>query len=40
MPTGWSAGRNGGYEYWIPADDLAELNANIVGAIEVVAEYR
>jgi hypothetical protein len=26
-------------EYWIPAEDLAELNANIVGAIEVVAEY-
>jgi hypothetical protein len=27
-------------EYWIPADDLAEFNANIVGTIEVVAEYR
>jgi hypothetical protein len=27
-------------EYWIPAGDLAELNANIVGLIEVVAEYR
>jgi hypothetical protein len=27
-------------EYWIPADDLAELNSNIVGIIEVVAEYR
>jgi len=26
-------------EYWIPAEDLAELNANIVGLIEVVAEY-
>lgn len=26
-------------EYWIPAGDLAELNANIVGLIEVVAEY-
>jgi len=26
-------------EYWIPAEDLAELNANIVGRIEVVAEY-
>jgi hypothetical protein len=26
-------------EYWIPADDLRELNANIVGVIEVVAEY-
>ncbi|GAA0556277.1 hypothetical protein GCM10010172_43990 [Paractinoplanes ferrugineus] len=27
-------------EYWIPADDLAELNANIVGTITVVGEYR
>jgi hypothetical protein len=27
-------------EYWIPAEDLSELNANIVGPIEVVAEYR
>jgi hypothetical protein len=27
-------------EYWIPAEDLAELNANIVGTIELVAEYR
>lgn len=27
-------------EYWIPAEDLDELNANIVGKIEVVAEYR
>jgi hypothetical protein len=26
-------------EYWIPAEDLADLNANIVGLIEVVAEY-
>jgi hypothetical protein len=26
-------------EYWIPAGDLAELNANIVGSIELVAEY-
>ena len=26
-------------EYWIPAGDLAELNANIVGLIEVTAEY-
>ena len=26
-------------EYWIPAEDLSELNANIVGTIEVVAEY-
>ncbi|GII22602.1 hypothetical protein Pme01_21990 [Planosporangium mesophilum] len=27
-------------EYWIPAEDLDELNANLVGTIEVVAEYR
>lgn len=27
-------------EYWIPADELAELNRNIVGKIEVVAEFR
>jgi hypothetical protein len=26
-------------EYWIPAEDLEEFNANIVGLIEVVAEY-
>jgi hypothetical protein len=26
-------------EYWIPASDLPSLNANIVGLIEVVAEY-
>lgn len=27
-------------EYWIPAEDLEEFNQNIVGPIEVVAEYR
>jgi hypothetical protein len=27
-------------EYWIPAEDLPELNANIVGTIEVVHEFR
>ena len=27
-------------EYWIPAEDLAAFNMNIVGLIEVVAEYR
>jgi hypothetical protein len=26
-------------EYWIPAKDLAEFNENIVGDIEVIAEY-
>src|SRR5690242_7316897 len=27
-------------EYWIPAEDLEEFNRNIVGTIEVIAEYR
>jgi hypothetical protein len=27
-------------EYWVPAEDLDDLNKNIVGSIEVVAEYR
>jgi hypothetical protein len=27
-------------EYWIPAEDLEVFNDNIVGSIEVVAEYR
>lgn len=27
-------------EYWIPAEDLTEFNRNIVGEIEVIAEYR
>jgi hypothetical protein len=27
-------------EWWIPAEDLAELNRNIVGLIEVIGEYR
>ena len=27
-------------EYWIPAEDLPEFNRNIVGAIEVIAEYQ
>ncbi len=27
-------------EYWIPAKDLEEFNTNIVGLIEVVAEFR
>ncbi|AWZ00335.1 hypothetical protein RHODOSMS8_00782 [Rhodobiaceae bacterium] len=26
-------------EYWIPAEDLDEFNANIVGKIEVIAEF-
>lgn len=27
-------------EWWIPAEDLAELNDNIVGNIEVIGEYK
>jgi hypothetical protein len=27
-------------ELWIPAEELAEMNRNIVGAIEVIAEYK
>src|SRR5258705_137704 len=27
-------------ELWIPADELAELNRNIVGLIEIIAEYK
>jgi hypothetical protein len=27
-------------ELWVPAEELAELNQNIVGKIEVIAEFR
>lgn len=27
-------------EYWIPADELEEFNSNIVGPIELIAEFR
>ena len=27
-------------EYWVPAEDLPEFNANIIGPIEVCAEFR
>ena len=27
-------------EYWVPAEELAEFNRNIVGKIEVAAEFR
>jgi hypothetical protein len=27
-------------EYWIPAEELAEFNTNIVGLIEVVQQFR
>jgi hypothetical protein len=26
-------------EWWVPAEDLEELNANIVGLIEVIHEF-
>ena len=26
-------------EYWVPAEELAEFNRNIVGPIEVIAEF-
>jgi hypothetical protein len=26
-------------EYWIPAEDLEEFNRNLVGPIEVIAEF-
>jgi hypothetical protein len=26
-------------EYWIPAEDLADFNANLIGPIEVIAEF-
>jgi len=33
-------GGNDHAEWWIPAENLEELNANIVGLIEVVGENR
>jgi hypothetical protein len=27
-------------EWWVPAEELEELNSNIVGEIEVIGEYR
>jgi hypothetical protein len=27
-------------EYWIPAEELPEFNRNVVGLIEVIAEFR
>lgn len=27
-------------ELWVPAEELAEFNSNIVGLIEVIAEFR
>lgn len=34
-----SVGSSQHQEYWIPAAELAEFNRNIVGKIEVIAEY-
>jgi hypothetical protein len=34
-----NAGGSQHQEYWIPAEDLPEFNANIVGEIEVIAEF-
>ena len=34
-----TVGSSAHQEYWIPAEELAELNRNIVGAIAVVAEF-
>lgn len=38
MKSRWSASEH--EEYWIPAEELEEFNRNIVGEIEVIAEYR
>lgn len=34
------AGARAHRELWVPAEELDELNANLVGTIEVVAEFR
>lgn len=34
-----TVGSSAHQEYWIPAEELAELNRNIVGAIAVIAEF-
>ena len=34
------AGGEDHLEWWIPAEDLEELNDNIVGLIEIIGEYR
>jgi hypothetical protein len=33
-------GRSIHQELWIPAEDLAEMNRNLVGLIEVIEEYK
>ncbi len=27
-------------EYWIPSEELTDFNANLVGSIEIIAEFR
>jgi hypothetical protein len=34
-----TVGGNVHQEYWIPAEDLSEFNRNILGKIEVIAEF-
>ena len=34
------AGAREHLEYWIPAEQMSQFNQNIVGKIEVIAEYR
>ena len=35
-----TAGARRHQELWVPAEDLADFNGHIVGAIEVIGEYR
>ncbi|HEY2136427.1 MAG TPA: ADP-ribosylation/crystallin J1 [Xanthobacteraceae bacterium] len=35
-----TAGGRDFQEYWIPAEDLPEFNAHLVGVIEVIAEFK
>lgn len=34
-----TVGSSAHQEYWIPAEDLLQFNANIVGTIEIIAEF-
>jgi hypothetical protein len=34
-----TVGNSNHQEYWIPAEDLTEFNQNIVGTIEVIAQF-
>lgn len=35
-----TVGGNVHQEYWIPADELGAFNSNIIGKIEVIAEFK